>query len=438
MTPDYKDYLSVKPLRKTDQVSFCLKKSEDGHFYIEIIVNGYYDTPDIVHLPNNTNPLKPVIGWLEQVITHGVEKACTLDIGDATLGNKHYQLNYIPDTPDYGRFYIFDYFTGLMKSRSYCNTEDFVRFIYTRMKWDAKKMQKTVYSNEIESFYLSKPVLRFEYKGYSTEVRIKANDLRYYGNIYDCDSPNEKVPNCGFAADNETEARERFEGCVEYTIKQKEWKDKNKAWKESIDCESIGCVFDILPEKFKERLQTEAFDKSLLDGVQGGDYVVPLYYVTKAWDVLLKGELGHLAFMIGPEEDDEDDYEAALQEFMYENRATRTRNDAIKQNDEMKSIWKEMVGVDIDSIDVDFSQFNMHMPPHVSEREYEDYFFDVLNGVFEWVLCGINNPNGNCDFESVSALMEFTALIENKRKECLKPISYFRLRIKGKDSESFG
>ena len=106
MTPDYKDYLSVKPLRKTDQVIFSFKKSEDGHFYIEIVVNGYYDTPDIIHLPNTTNPLRPIIEWLEQVITHGAEEVCKLEIGDATGCGKYYQLNYIPDTPGYGRFLL--------------------------------------------------------------------------------------------------------------------------------------------------------------------------------------------------------------------------------------------------------------------------------------------------------------------------------------------
>ena len=177
------------------------------------------------------------------------------------------------------------------------------------------------------------------------------------------------------------------------------------------------CVFDILPQRFRERIATDKFDKALLKSVPGGDYAVPLYYVTKAWDIILKGTLDHYAFKIGPEEDDEEEYDAALKEFMEEEHATRTRAGAIKDNDEMKVIWKEMLGVDIDNIEVDFTQYNMHLTPQVDERTFEDYFFDVSDGVLEWILDGINAPNGVCAFESVSVLMEFTAFIIGERKE---------------------
>lgn len=58
----------------------------------------------------------------------------------------------------------------------------------------------------------------------------------------------------------------------------------------------------------------------------------------------------------------------------------------------------------------------MHLPPNVSEEESAHYFEDVPDGVFEWILGGINNPNGTCTFDSVSALMEFAAFILRHRE----------------------
>jgi len=350
------------------------------------------------------------------------------EINSGQHGEKNITLNYefVPNTiemsetgkrihsADSGFFYIYDHSSGMMKARSYCDTEDFVRSVYIDMKWDAEKMKHLVYSDIIESYFLNKPQLRFEYKGYFTMMKTIKRDLRYYGEFYE----EKAIKGYSFAANNETEARKRFEEVVERIISSEEWKKRNQLWEGSdIDKKSIGCVFDILPEKFKERIESGKFDKALIEGVPGGYYVVPLYYVTKAWEVLLKDKLEHYAFMIGPEEDDEDDYEVALKEFMEEEHATRTRCGACRDNDKMKDIWKEMLGVDLDAIDVDFTQFNRHFPPNVSEQEYEEYFFDVPDGVFEWVLGGVNRPNGQCTFDSVSALMEFTALIVKERKE---------------------
>lgn len=188
------------------------------------------------------------------------------------------------------------------------------------------------------------------------------------------------------------------------------FEDKQNAWNKRNDAVSIGCVFDILPEKFMERIEAGAFDKSLLVAVKGGDYEVPLYYVTKAWDVLLKNSLGVWSFMIGPEED-EDFSEEALKRFLKDEGATRSRGQAVANNDRMKAVWKEKFDIDIDGLDVDFAQFNMRIPPNVSRDDFYWYFQDVPNGIMEWVLCGINHPTGVCSFDSVSSLMEFAALV---------------------------
>ncbi len=171
-----------------------------------------------------------------------------------------------------------------------------------------------------------------------------------------------------------------------------------------------------MPDEFQERISSPDFDRKLIEGVVGGDYTVPLYYVTKAWDILLKGTLDVWSFMIGPEEDD-DFSEETLKEFMEEEGATRSRGQATIDNDKMKALWKAQFGIDIDELDVDFTIFDMHIPPKVKPNEYNDYFLDVPDGIVEWIMCGINHPTGGVTFDSVSSLMEFTALIELVRQD---------------------
>ena len=173
---------------------------------------------------------------------------------------------------------------------------------------------------------------------------------------------------------------------------------------------------NILPDEFKQRVTENIFDVTLLDTVKGGDYEVPIYYVTKAWDIILKGELFPIDFMIGPEED-EDCTEADIQEFIEEENITRTRCEACRDNNKMKKMWKELFNIDIDTLDIDFLKFDMHLPPNVTYNEYDYYFQDVPNGIDEWILCGINHPNSECiTHDEVSALMEFTAEVLLRRK----------------------
>lgn len=148
-----------------------------------------------------------------------------------------------------------------------------------------------------------------------------------------------------------------------------------------------------------------------MSAVSGGDYSVPLFYVTKAWDILLKGSLEPISFKIGPEEDD--DYtDEDLAEFIADEYATRTRCEACRANDQMKDLWKELFDIDIDSLEVNFSQFDMHLPPNVTTKEYEVYFDDVPDGVNEWILDCINHPEfEGITFDAVSSLMEFTAQV---------------------------
>ena len=254
------------------------------------------------------------------------------------------------------------------------------------------------------------PVL--EYKGFKGLLEYNASDnSRIYGSICPPEEPGTPLDNWGFAQDNIEDATQLFKSQVEKIISYRAYKKDLTEWKRVTDYESVRCVVDILPDKFRQRVKDGIFDKSLLHGVKGGCYAPPLYYVTKAWDIILKGTLEPVDFMIGPEEDD-DCTEESIAEFLRENNATRSRCDACKDNDCMKDLWRELFDIDIDTLEIDFHLFDMHLPPNVSTKEYEDYFSDVPNGVNEWILGSVNYPENESIFhDSVASLMEFTAQV---------------------------
>ena len=254
------------------------------------------------------------------------------------------------------------------------------------------------------------PVL--EYKGFIGLLEYNASDNgRIYGTICPPEEPGTPLDNWGFAQDNIEDATQLFKSQVEKIISYRAYKKDLTEWKRVTDYESVRCVVDIVPDKFRQRVKDGIFDKSLLHGVKGGCYAPPLYYVTKAWDIILKGTLEPVDFMIGPEEED-DCTEESIAEFLRENNATRSRCNACKDNDRMKDLWKELFDIDIDTLEIDFHLFDMHLPPNVSTKEYEDYFSDVPNGVNEWILGSVNYPENESIFhDSVASLMEFTAQV---------------------------
>lgn len=254
------------------------------------------------------------------------------------------------------------------------------------------------------------PVL--EYKGFKGLLEYNTSDnSRIYGSICPPEEPGTPLENWGFAQDNIEDATQLFNSQVEKIISYRGYKKDLTEWKRVTDYESVRCVVDILPDKFRQRVKDGIFDKSLLHGVKGGCYAPPLYYVTKAWDIILKGTLEPVDFMIGPEEED-DCTEESIAEFLRENYATRSRCDACKDNDRMKDLWRELFDIDIDTLEIDFHLFDMHLPPNVSTKEYEDYFSDVPNGVNEWILGSVNYPENEIIFhDSVASLMEFTAQV---------------------------
>ena len=137
--------------RKTDSVSFDFQRSEDGSALIKVVVNGYYDTPDIIYLPDTANPFSPIIGGLENILTRPAGEASIWEINNPYHGGRHYVLHYQNDI-----FHIVDYSSGLLKARSRCERENFVRDIYVRMRWDLQKLKLDAHSDVIESHFLSK------------------------------------------------------------------------------------------------------------------------------------------------------------------------------------------------------------------------------------------------------------------------------------------
>lgn len=259
------------------------------------------------------------------------------------------------------------------------------------------------------------PIL--EFNGYRCILQNSPYNDRLYGKICTPDNPLEPLESWGFAADTIEEAQKRFELQVEKIISHKLYLQHCKEWQSITDHESIRCVYNILPNQFRKRVESNLFDKSLLTSVVGGDYEVPLYYVTKAWDIILKGTLFPVDFMIGPEEE-ENCTEEDIKAFLIEKNASRSRCKACRDNDEMKNIWKELFDIDIDKLEIDFLKYNMHLPPNVTDDEYYNHFLDVPEGLDEWVMGRVNYPE--CDsisYDYVSALMEFTAEILLRRKD---------------------
>lgn len=254
------------------------------------------------------------------------------------------------------------------------------------------------------------PIL--EHKGYRGLLRWNEHDNnRIYGEICTPEDPDTPLENWGFAQDSIEDAEKFFKSQVERIIANRTYNKDLIEWRKVTDYESVRSVMDIVPDKFKQRVKDGLFDKSLLYGVKGGCYAVPLYYVTKAWETILKGSLEPIDHYIGPEEED-DCTDESIAEFLSEINGTRSRCEACRDNDRMKALWKELFDIDIDVLDVDFHRFDKHLPPNVSMKEYEDYFDNVPYGINEWILGSVNYPENESIFhDSVASLMEFTAQV---------------------------
>ena len=231
-------------------------------------------------------------------------------------------------------------------------------------------------------------------------------------------SNNEAFINYNFKASTLEEVQKSFLEAVELIDELDCFDEKDTAWEKSSDKETIEAVFNILPHEFLKRIRSRHYDPKLIKNTPGGYYNVPLYYVTKAWDYILKGELGGFCFKVGVDFATGKDYEHT-QEYdeWYGGPFERTLKEAIAQNDEMKKLWKNWFSIEIDKLDIDFSKFDRRLPPNFNEVLSDAYFHCPPYGIAEGILGEINRPSSNqCTFDDVSNLMEFCAYLMRERK----------------------
>lgn len=266
------------------------------------------------------------------------------------------------------------------------------------------------FSNQVEGKQTS---LHFEAYGFMSDAVQNPETKRYYGDIYSMDPADDPQKKWGgYAGDNPEEAEHYFRVFASHAAYTKEYTRRNQEWQKSgVDTEGILDFISIRPDNLRKRIQSGEFDKKLLKNVDGMDFDVPIYYVTKAWELLFNHAefLDEYGFFIGYDEEDDDEDDCDEEE-----KDERTFEEAVAQNNEIKQILKDELGIDIDHMGITFHQFNKHLTPHVSESEMEDYFGGVPYGVCEWLLCGVNNPWDTCYYDFVSGLMEFVAYIQKK------------------------
>lgn len=184
------------------------------------------------------------------------------------------------------------------------------------------------------------------------------------------------------------------------------------------DSNSIGPVYDIRPDDFRKNIEDGLFDKNLLLKTKGGQYEVPLFFVTKAWDIIFKGELDPWLEFFFCVEDGETDMD-----MFKENNCTRHFTQAVSDNDKMKTLWFDYFGIDIDAVKCDFWQFNANLQPNVTADDENYYFHDAQNGIIEYVFDSINRPGSLGKYyiypEKISELMEMTAKIIRDRNRVI-------------------
>ena len=382
---------------------------------VEVTVNGCFESHYFFDV--DIKIIKSIFKWLEGILSSPHTEGHEFQIFEKddkrfmTLGyipfknnGSYHESTVSPKFPEIpltecGMYYVYDNEKDKVLESAFFRYEDLVRRIYTSIK-SCKRLRAS--SHFIESYFLNKDDIIYEYKGIVCKGSVSKGDLRYYGSFFDGEG--ELIDGFGIAADYESSFKNRAESTISRILEHKEFSRNNDEWHRNIDAESIGCVFDILPEAFRQRIIEGKYDTSLNEKVIGGDYEVPLPYVTKAWDKLLKDNLGINEFRI--EYDPEWDIPV-----------DRTKEQAIEQNEQMKTIWKEFFNIDIDAIEIDFSKFNMHLLPNVSTDVVRDYFQDIPDGIEEWILLGINTPTGVCSFDAVSSLMEFVAYTDYYKEE---------------------
>lgn len=263
---------------------------------------------------------------------------------------------------------------------------------------DTEESLREEYGDDYED-WMAEDIVRYVINVYDDEVDI------LYGHVY-----------LGDLEDAEIE----FVNYVEESLNMQRYCGDTFAWERKNDFRSVSNVMSCQPDEFLRRIREDNFDKSLLVEVPGGDYEVPVWYATKAWDFILKGETNPFDYYLGPSSKNYSPEEIA--KFQEENQYERLLDDAIADNDRMKQIWKEQFGINIDAFELDFSIFGKNLPPKVTEKEYRKHFwrrdFNLHEGVFKAAVMPISFRAG-CN--SISDLMETAAEITAFRSGAFFP-----------------
>lgn len=243
---------------------------------------------------------------------------------------------------------------------------------------------------------------KLQYKGYTCLLSHSKNSERLCGVIYAPGKTDVPVEDIQIFGKDVNEINDRFVSKIDFLIHQADFQSKLEKWKSEIDYLSVAAVMNILPDVFERRIKNGDFDSNLLQGVVGHDYVVPLYYVTKAWDLIMRMSTDDGLFYLSISDSDKED-----PDFNY-----RTRLQAIEENERLKTLWKCYFNIDIDALEIDFLQYNMHMPPNVSEHDSWIYFCDPPNGMDEWITDFVFFPSEDWILhDAVSSLMELAAMV---------------------------
>lgn len=283
-----------------------------------------------------------------------------------------------------GFFFILSCEGLMIQNFGFTHREKFVRDFYLGLKDDGTLNSE---SQKIIDFFMKKKPVSFEYKGYKCEASFDKKSLQYAGTLTD-DSGN-LLKHC-FMGDYESDFITMGRKEIDSILSRRASDLLFREWKKTPLSTLVSSVFNLQPERFQELAESGKFDLHFL---VPGFYEVPLAYVTKAYDVLLKGYMMENLDWFETEYGD----------------GGRSVEDAIKLNDEIKQIWKDQAGIDIDALEVDFSQFNAHIAPQVSKEEEDRYFYDIPDGICEWIISGIFNPQECCAHDATSCLMEYMA-----------------------------
>lgn len=388
------------PPRHFGQVHVQLENYRKGKGILELVVCGW---PDRKHsFEFSLANVKQYYSWLMNILLDNdaefIEMPSLFDVNSnhyLTLGYHklkeegmfHYACGEHYDWPldKCGIFYIYDNETKEFTEHTFCETEEIVRYIYTRLSWSKGLRTK---SEALKSYFLSKEDIRLEYKGYSTILKPSDKDLRYYGKFYAPTDKSTPIESWAFAGDNVGELTQRFRTMVDEIINLEQWKSKNRKWQDETDVASIIPFFCIDIKLLRQKLENGTFDNNMLKCVPNLEEKIPVTYATKCWDFLLNGHIPECQ-MFKVEYDEED---------MPEERVQRTDKMALEQNNEIKKTLKDELSIDIDSIKIDlFTYF-----------DGEEISYDETDELGDWLLERIAHPSSRCCFDDLISLMRYT------------------------------